>query len=123
MTPWSKKVIMDRPGIDGIDLIFAPFIPAGFCTDAVRFEERNRYSNQFPMDFNLVRVPGLDYINASYIELECLRHCRGKFIITMGPLHPDSFSKSHQSDYGRVSKIVFCSNIYFSIYLDFFFAE
>ena len=74
-------------------------VDLGLCREAVKYTERNRYSNQYPLDCNLVRVPGLAYINASWIRLESLE---SKHIITMGPLHPKSFSGANQSDYGRV---------------------
>mmetsp|Transcript_44257 Transcript_44257/g.140831 ORF Transcript_44257/g.140831 Transcript_44257/m.140831 type:complete len:348 (-) Transcript_44257:91-1134(-) len=60
---------------------------AGVCTVALASIEKNRYSNIFPYDRELVRLEGGQYINASHITFP--RAPEVMYIATQAPLHPD----------------------------------
>ena len=62
------------------------------CVKAQNNRLKNRYCNLFPFDENVVELPGDDYINASWIELG------QKYIVTMAPMHPDSYNDSYLND-------------------------
>ena len=66
-------------------------VAQGLSKEAVKHEKKNRYCNQFPFDSSLVRLKSTPYINASWIDLP--GYVKEKFVITMGPLHPESFDK------------------------------
>eukprot|EP00092_Neocalanus_flemingeri_P037205 GFUD01040509.1.p1 GENE.GFUD01040509.1~~GFUD01040509.1.p1 ORF type:complete len:368 (+),score=158.64 GFUD01040509.1:72-1106(+) len=69
----------------------------GMCQAAVKHKEKNRYCNLFPYDTNRVVLEGeTDYINASWVTLPGVKD---KLILTMGPLHPHSYSKDRRTDW------------------------
>jgi len=72
-------------------------VQKGLCRQACLHPKRNRYCNQFPLDSHLVEVPGVDYINASRMDLPGWSR---QAIITGGPLHPKDFSGGNPSDFG-----------------------
>ena len=73
----------------------------GLCKAAEKHKEENRYCNLFPYDSNRVVLTGKledDYINASWVRLEGVKD---PLILAMGPLHPDSYNSSKQTDFGE----------------------
>ena len=67
------------------------------CKRASANEDKNRYCNLFPFDTNVYNFPGSSdkYINASWIDLE--EGKGSKYIVTMAPLDPQSFSYNEDS--------------------------
>ena len=79
--PWDQHDTMVRKGL---------------CQAAVKHKEENRYCNLFPYDANRVVLEGdKDYINASWVALPGVED---KLILTMGPLHPESYNKYKRTD-------------------------
>lgn len=71
----------------------------GLCQKACKNPRKNRYCNLFPFDAHLVNLDDPDrYINASWVSLDPLIKDR-QFIITMGPMHPDSYGSRNRSDF------------------------
>jgi len=69
----------------------------GLCQAAVKHKEENRYCNLFPYDAHRVVLKGEnDYINASWVTLPGVQD---RLILTMGPLHPDSYSSKKRTDW------------------------
>ena len=81
------------------DLQHDTMVAKGLCPTAAKFPERNRYCNQFPFESCLVRVPGVEYINASWMTP--VADSGRKYIITSGPMHPSSYSQGRTTDFGR----------------------
>merc|ERR1712025_173576 len=80
--PWDQHDTMVRQGL---------------CQAAVKHKEENRYCNLFPFDANRVVLEGdNDYINASWVVLPGVRD---RLILTMGPIHPDSYSRNKRTDW------------------------
>ena len=81
-SPWDQHDSMVRQGL---------------CQAAVKHKEENRYCNLFAYDANRVVLEGEnDYINASWVTLPGVQD---KLILTMGPIHPDSYSSSRRTDW------------------------
>jgi len=89
-------------------------VTRGLCKAAEENVERNRYSNLYPYDAKRVVLQPLatdetedetDYINASWIEVLGVNI---KFILTMAPLHPASFSSSRRTDFSSSSSVSTC---------------
>merc|ERR1719369_205742 len=69
----------------------------GLCQAAVKHRKENRYCNLFPYDTNRVVLEGEeDYINANWVTLPGVED---QLILTMGPLHPDSYSSKRRTDF------------------------
>ena len=85
----------------------------GLCEAAVKNSEKNRYCNLFPFDSDRVKlqVPKdkSDYINASWIKIPGVEI---RFILTMAPLHPSSFSSSRPVDFGMNSSVSTCADFW-----------
>ena len=89
------------------------FFFRGLCEAAVKNSEKNRYCNLYPFDSERVKlqVPKdkSDYINASWIKIPGVET---RFILTMAPLHPMSFSSSHPADFGMNSSVSTCADFW-----------
>ena len=95
-------------------ILFLTFIPfRGLCKAAVKHSAKNRYCNLFPFDACRVQleVPEdkPDYINASWIHLPGVEM---KFILTMAPLHPWSFSASRSTDFEMDRSVSTCEDFW-----------
>jgi len=85
-------------------------VTRGLCKAAEENVERNRYSNLYPYDEKRVVLQSTatdetDYINASWIDVAGVDI---KFILTMAPLHPASFSSSRRTDFSSSSSVSTC---------------
>jgi len=82
----------------------------GLCQAAVNHKEENRYCNLFPFDENRVILGGdNDYINASWVSVQGMNF---KYILTMGPLHPNSYSLRHKTDFGENESLSTCEQFW-----------
>ena len=82
----------------------------GMCQAAVKHKEENRYCNLFPYDTNRVVLEGeKDYINASWVSLPGVKD---KLILTMGPLHPHSYSKNRRTDWDTEQSANTCPQLW-----------
>lgn len=74
-------------------------VAKGLCEKACQNPKKNRYCNLFPFDEQIVSLQDPDqYINASWIDLKPWVQNR-KFIITMGPMHPESYGSKSRTDF------------------------
>ena len=75
-------------------------VSLGLCNKAVKNERKNRYCNLFPFDKNIVNVESDPdfYINASWMQVLPWLPDR-RFIVTMAPMHPNSYSSQMKSDF------------------------
>merc|ERR1711892_438194 len=80
------------------------------CQAAEKHKEENRYCNLFPYDANRVVLEGeTDYINASWVTLPGVKD---KLILTMGPLHPDSYNKMKRTDWDSEQSANTCPQVW-----------
>ena len=93
--PWDQHDTMVRKGL---------------CQAAVKHKEENRYCNLFPYDANRVVLEGdKDYINASWVALPGVED---KLILTMGPLHPESYNKYKRTDWDSEQSANTCPQVW-----------
>lgn len=100
-----------RPG-DQHDVM----VSQGLCLKACQFPKHNRYCNLFPFDKNIVELkqdPKLTYINASWMTLPHWLEASRRFIVTMAPMHPESYANyGLKSDFEEDSTPNTCPNFW-----------
>jgi protein tyrosine phosphatase len=87
-------------------------VAQGLCNKASHNPRKNRYCNLFPYDKSIVTLQDPEkYINASWVKI-LPWHPERKFIITMGPMHPSSYSTGMKSDFDEDSASNTCPDFW-----------